>query len=99
MRCYTPGRPRADRSAAELKERGVSRERVVQQPDVGRRLRIPPDTAHSTGDAATCQMSSQYSRMARSDENLPLRAVLRIDIRVHRSTSCHAAPTCSWQAT
>jgi len=28
------------------------------------------------------QISSQYSVMARSEENLPLRAVLRIDIRV-----------------
>jgi hypothetical protein len=30
----------------------------------------------------TSQMSSQYSTMARSDENFALRAVLRMDIRV-----------------
>jgi hypothetical protein len=36
----------------------------------------------------TFQMSSQYSVMARSDENLPLRAVLRMDIRVQCLTSC-----------
>ena len=34
---------------------------------------------------STCQMSRAYSRMERSDENLPMRAVLRIDIRVQCS--------------
>ena len=33
-------------------------------------------------------MSSQYSAMARSDENLPLRAVFRMDIFVQESLSC-----------
>jgi hypothetical protein len=46
----------------------------------------------------TFQMSSQYSVMDRSDENLPLRAVLRIDIRVHASVSCHAALTRPWHS-
>jgi hypothetical protein len=32
-------------------------------------------------------MSAQYSRMVRSDENLPLRAVFKIDMRVQRSGS------------
>src|SRR5512139_745286 len=32
-------------------------------------------------------------------QNLPLRAVLRMDMRVQRSASCHAALTFSWQAT
>jgi hypothetical protein len=43
-------------------------------------------------------MSSQYSSIARSDENLPLRAVFRIDIRVHAEVSCHAALTRSWHS-
>ena len=47
----------------------------------------------------TLQMSSQYSAMARSDENLPLRAVFRMDIFVHNSLSWHAALTWSWQST
>ena len=54
---------------------------------------------HSTDSGVTCQISSQYSLMARSDENLPLRAVLRIDIRVQRSTSCQAELTRSWHST
>ena len=44
-------------------------------------------------------MSSQYSAMARSEENFPLRAVFRIDIRIHAAVSCHAALTCYWQDT
>jgi hypothetical protein len=56
--------------------------------------------AHTvTVSGQTFQMSSQYSAMARSDENLPLRAVFRIDIFVHASLSSHAALTCSWQLT
>jgi hypothetical protein len=39
-----------------------------------------------TVNGHTFQMSSQYSPIARSDENLPLRAVLRIDIFVHART-------------
>ncbi len=39
------------------------------------------------GTALARQMSAQYSRMVRSDENFPLRAVLRIDMRVQRSAS------------
>jgi hypothetical protein len=39
------------------------------------------------GTDLTRQMSAQYSRIVRSDENLPLRAVFKIDIRVHRSVS------------
>ena len=44
-----------------------------------------------TVSGQTFQMSSQYSAMARSDENLPLRAVFRMDILVQDSLSCHAA--------
>ena len=36
-----------------------------------------------TVSGQTFQMSSQYSAMARSDENLPLRAVFTMDIFVH----------------
>ena len=52
-----------------------------------------------TVSGQTLQMSSQYSAMARSDENLPLRAVFKMDIFVHLSRSCQAALTCSWQLT
>jgi hypothetical protein len=41
-------------------------------------------------------MSSQYSLIARSEENFPLRAVFRIDIRVQAGMSRHAALTRSW---
>jgi hypothetical protein len=44
----------------------------------------------------TCQMSSQYSTMARSEENLPLRAQLSMDLRVHPSVSTQAVLTFSW---
>ena len=47
----------------------------------------------------TFQMSSQYCAIARSEENLPLRAAFRIDMRDHASLSCHAAATVSWHAT
>ena len=54
------------------------------------RLGVPDqeDLAHgqlSTG--STCQMSRQYSRIARSDEKRPTRAQFRIDIRVQRAVS------------
>jgi hypothetical protein len=48
---------------------------------------------YGTRTAVTFQMSSQYSVIARSEENFPLRAVLRMDIRVQASTSCQAALT------
>ena len=55
---------------------------VHDRPGAVTRRTCPlPLTLTVTGD--TFQMSSQYSAMARSDENLPLRAVFRIDIRVH----------------
>ena len=64
------------------------------------RKRVRDRTRHAvTVTGRTFQMSSQYSAIARSDENLPLRAVFRIDIRVHASRSCHAALTRSWQST
>jgi hypothetical protein len=52
-----------------------------------------------TVSGQTFQMSSQYSAIARSDENLPLRAVFRMDIFVHESLSRHEALTRSWQLT
>jgi hypothetical protein len=51
-----------------------------------------------TDSGHTFQISSQYSAIARSDENFPLRAVFKMDIFVHASLSSHAAPTCSWAA-
>ena len=46
----------------------------------------------------TFQMRSQYSRIDRSEENLPERAVFRIDMRVQRGGSRQAASTRAWQA-
>ena len=37
----------------------------------------------STGVGVTFQMSRQYSSMVRSEENLPIRATFRIDMRTH----------------
>ena len=48
---------------------------------------------------STSQTFSQYSRMARSEENLPIRAALRIDIRVQRLSSRKMLPTSSWRST
>ena len=53
----------------------------------------------STDIGRTPQISSQYSLIARSEENLPLRAVLRIDIRDQASSSTHTLLTSSWQST
>lgn len=49
------------------------------------------------GTRLTFQMSSQYSAMARSDENLPLRAVLRIDIRSQAAPLRQVSLTSFWQ--
>ena len=46
----------------------------------------------------TFQIWSQYSRMDRSEENLPLRAALRIDILDQVSRSFHAWSTRSWHS-
>src|ERR1019366_507926 len=51
-----------------------------------------------TGTGLDCQISAQYSRIVRSEENLPERAVFRIDMRVQRSPSRKAASTCCWQS-
>src|SRR5450755_3120339 len=51
-----------------------------------------------TGTGLDCQISAQYSRIVRSEENLPERAVFRIDMRVQRSLSRKAASTCCWQS-
>lgn len=60
---------------------------------------VVPTGYRSTGIASTFQISSQYSAIARSDENFPLRAALMIDIRDQVSSSCHAALTLAWQST
>lgn len=44
----------------------------------------------------TCQMSSAYSRMVRSEENLPLPAVYMMDLRVHSAWSLYTSSTSSW---
>ena len=58
------------------------------------RSRVRDRAGHTvTVTGLTFQISSQYSAMARSDENFALRAVLRIDIRDHTSGFCQAALT------
>ncbi len=52
-----------------------------------------PRLRHGTGTAGSRQMSSAYSRIVRSLENLPMRAVLRIAIRAHFAGSRYAAST------
>jgi hypothetical protein len=44
------------------------------------------------GFSGIFQMSSQYCRMARSDENMPDRALFRMDILLQRLVSWNAAP-------
>ena len=56
-----------------------------------RHLDSAPEIRIGTG--FTFQMRSLYSRIARSDENLPARATLSIDIRVQRSGSRNASST------
>ena len=58
-----------------------------------------PQPAGSTGIGPTFQMFSLYSLMARSDENRPMRAVFRMDIRHHCPGSRQARSTCAWHAT
>ena len=53
----------------------------------------------SIGTACTRQMSRQYSRIVRSEENLPVRAALRIDMRVQRSRSRYTSLTPFWHST
>jgi hypothetical protein len=46
----------------------------------------PPIETHyhfATGKGVTFQIRSQYSRIERSEENFPIRATLRIALRVH----------------
>src|SRR5215510_8444826 len=47
---------------------------------------------------ATCQIVRAYSRIARSDENRPARAVLRIDERTHLPGVRHRSSTLRWQS-
>ena len=52
-----------------------------------------------TGTGFACQMSRAYSRMVRSEENIPERALLRIDMRTQESMSRIArADTRCWHS-
>lgn len=85
-----------DRRAASCPTaaRGLRRDprapRPPARPDAGPRITWSDDESPTmpygrTGEA--CQISSAYSRIARSDENLPTRATLSTARRVHRSGS------------
>ena len=63
-------------------------EQLAKAPRPCERGRYRPEAAPT---ALAPQIRSQYSPMARSDENLPERAVFRIDIRVQRSGSWNAS--------
>ena len=52
-----------------------------------------PKKALGNPQTYSFQMSSAYSRMVRSDENFPIRAVLRIAIFAQRFLSINAFPT------
>src|SRR5262249_47849748 len=89
-----PGRtaPRAPRCAIEVAHRAK-----ITATTLGLYELEPGSSTTLTGFAP--QMLSQYSSTARSEENLPPRAVLRIDMRVQCSSSCHTVLTRSSQAT
>ena len=61
-------------------------------------LSVSLASALQTGTASRSQISRAYSRMARSLENLPTRAVLRMAIRAQRVFSRKAASTFFWQS-
>ena len=48
------------------------------------------------GRTGTCQISSAYSRMVRSEENHGIRATLRIEARVQAGTTCQRASMPRW---
>lgn len=50
-------------------------------------------------NGTACQIFSQYSPTARSDENFPIRATVRIDILVQFLLSLNASLIRSWQST
>ena len=52
----------------------------------------------SSGQGATFQIFSAYSRIARSEEKGAMRAVLRMDMRSQRGRSIQARATCSWHS-
>ena len=90
-------RPRQTRAQLATAARRDHDRRDSREPARPRTAQGPAGyTVTVTG--TTFQMSSQYSAMARSDENFPLRAVLRIDIRDHAAGFCHAALTRSWHS-
>jgi len=58
-----------------------------------------PQVGSGATSGRTFQMSSQYWRIARSEENPPILATLRIDLRIHAGSSIQQRLTCSWQST
>ena len=58
------------------------------------RFGLYPQELNSIFTGQVRHMSEQYSRIERSEENLPIRATFRIDMRFHRWRSRYAALTC-----
>ncbi|MDT4889282.1 hypothetical protein FQZ97_1259670 [compost metagenome] len=48
------------------------------------------------GFTGACQISAAYSRMVRSEENQPMRAVLSTAERHHLELFCQRLSTCRW---
>ena len=47
-------------------------------------------------EGSTFQISRPYSRTVRSLENVPMRATLRIALRVHPAGSTYSLEICAW---
>jgi len=77
----------------ELGTQLFSAENKIRVESGGMRQRCPAPQSIATFVGDTFQIFSQYSRIALSEENLPARAVLQIDMRVQRSGFLHAAST------
>ena len=71
----------------------VSRSRFNRGVHKSRR---PCQRRRSDQNPLTCQISCAYSRIVRSDENQPMRAVLRIAMSHQRFSSRNAASTLRW---
>ena len=94
--CPPAGPPRHDAGVRARDDRG-SAERLTLRAAAGSAAARWRAQDVRSGDA--CQIVSQYSLMDRSDEKKPDRAVLRIDIRVHRASPANASSTRRWQST
>jgi len=90
-------RARAPRKDAEVDAAGKDGRSERSAAALHRAARDHTSLAAALG--LTCQMSRQYWRIERSEENRPTRAVLRIDMRVQLVWSRYTSLTRPWQST